>query len=547
MKRKPPTRVPMFDHEAERIVLSECIVRPVEVLPTVDLEADDFERGEHRAVWAALQRLRERQQPIDLVMVSRELQLAGKLHTPTMAEIGAAPAARGEHLRAHVATVRTKTRLRRQQLRAEELSRASGEGVVLDEPADSDPSPFDDAWGPVGLDVLERTPLARRWLLRRPNADGTAGAGLLPLGKCGLFVADGGVGKSTAMIALAVSVIVGRQWFGHFHVGTEAVGRRVLLALGEEDQDDRDRRIYDTCCSLRLNDIERALVAKNLVAMPLAGKPVALVAPGPDRRVRETAALEGLRRRLRDDAGDGWALVVLDPLARFAEGEVEVSNAEATRFVQAVETLTEVPGRPTVLLAHHASADGVKAGNPSSRGVTALRNGFRWEAVLRVDDEGDVMFRQAKSNYSAPMPVDVRLVRGEGGVLRAATPSLLQEREGAALNRKTEALERDVARLLGAIGAHGGSVPTKSLAIQWAGMGSGPGRLAFDESVTKGHLVNSGSSKHPMWTLKGGVEKLPIPHSPGVREETGHPAHGLADSVREESARVRESATLGAA
>jgi hypothetical protein len=474
-----------------------------------------------------------------------------------MAEIGTAPAARGEHLRAHVAAIRTKTKLRAQQLRAEALSRASGEGVVLDELGDADACPFDSEWSPLGLDVLERTPPLRRWLLRRPAEDGGPGEGMLPLGKCGLLVADGGVGKSAAIIALGVSIVVGRPWFGHFPIGTEAVGRRVLLALGEEDREDRDRRVYDTCCALRLNDIERALVARQLVVLPLAGKPVALVAPGHDRRVGETPALERLRRKLRDDAGEGWALVVLDPLARFAEGEVESSNAEATRFVQAVETLTEVPGRPTVLLAHHASADGVKMGDPSSRGVTGIRNGFRWEAVLRVDD-GDVLFRQKKSNYSAPMLADVRLVRGAGGVLRVASADLMKERAAAAEERSTErnnaALDDGVRRIMAALDAKGGVALAVDQLVTWAGMGKTPGRLAVAEALTRGVLVKEGSSRAAKFTRGVCVTS---PHTPlgaeastpsGFGPSSVDPMDASEESRRREASRgVHPSEALGAA
>ncbi|HEY4117930.1 MAG TPA: hypothetical protein VGM56_08745, partial [Byssovorax sp.] len=123
----------------------------------------------------------------------------------------------------------------------------------------------------------------------------------------------------------------------------------------------------------------------------------------------------------------GWALLVLDPFARWAGDDAEKDNAIATRTVQASESLIRAPGMPTVLVAHHVSQDGARTGAVTARGVTGIRNGYRWEAAL-TPDGSDVLFRQSKSNYSRPMLDPLRCVRGEGGVLRVATPAEEAER-----------------------------------------------------------------------------------------------------------------------
>jgi hypothetical protein len=254
------------------------------------------------------------------------------------------------------------------------------------------------------------------------------GDGLLPLGKVGLLVADTGAGKTTALIQLAVSIITGRKWLGHFEIGHEARRGRVLLALAEDDIEEPRRKLF--AIGRDLTPEERDRVLDRLVVLPLAGKPVELLTYGPNgRSLVDSPALASLRAKLRDDAGpDGWSLVVLDPLARWASEEAEKDNAVATRNVQAAETLLDVPGNPTVLLPHHASLDGVQTGNIRSRGVGGFRAGARWESYLR-EEGADVFFRQKKSNVSRPMPDEIRCVRGPHGLLRVASAAEEEERQ----------------------------------------------------------------------------------------------------------------------
>ena len=302
------------------------------------------------------------------------------------------------------------------------------------------------AWGPLDPRYLMTAPPARRWLLRHPTRDGhpcapCAGDGLLPLGKAGLIVADGGVGKTMSLVALAVAIVAGRRWLGHFEVDHEARRGRVLLALAEEDAEELHRRLYDAAEAYELDAAERARVAAQVVVLPLAGRPVSLVQVGDDRRtMRGSPELAALLELLQRDAGPhGWSLVGLDPFSRWGAEESETDNAIATRTMTAAESLLEVPGRPTVLLAHHASQQGIMTGNVTARGVTGIRNAARWEGVFWAEG-GSVWFRQKKSNYSRPMLEEeaLRLVRGPGGLLRvpteaeaAAYQAAAEERQGA--------------------------------------------------------------------------------------------------------------------
>lgn len=285
----------------------------------------------------------------------------------------------------------------------------------------SEPSTIQRAWGPLPLAYVTEPAPARRWLLRHPTKDGKecapgAGDGMLPLGKAGLLSADGGVGKTHAAVQLAMSIVTARDWLGYFAIGHEARVGRVLLLLAEEDAEEIHRRMFNVAESMRLTRADRETVADRVVVLGLAGSPVGLLHFDRDGRGTPTRELEQLRELVA--TGGPWSLICFDPLARWAGPAVETDNAAATAFVQAAESFCAAPGGPTVLVTHHSSQASVRAGTPDSRGVTGLRNGFRWEATLKETEAGGVAFRQSKSNYSHKWRgEDLALVRGPGGEL----------------------------------------------------------------------------------------------------------------------------------
>ena len=197
----------------------------------------------------------------------------------------------------------------------------------------------------------------------------------------------------------------------------------MLLALGEEDADEVQRRLYEIRRGLELSAEELAEVRRHLLVLPLAGTDVQLVATK-DRngRPEETRFYRELRQRLGDAAVD-WRLLVLDPLSRWAGPETETDNFAATRFVSAIEALTKVRGNPTVLLSHHTTKAARTGNSPSdataARGASALTDGVRWVANL-VAQDGGLCLSLVKTNYTAPAE-PCPLKREEGGVLRVLT------------------------------------------------------------------------------------------------------------------------------
>jgi regulatory protein RepA len=311
-------------------------------------------------------------------------------------------------------------------------------------PSNRPSDPFEGRWktlGQWGHDWLSVAPQRRRWLLERPNKETNGRAnpdGVLPLGKVGMMVAAGGAGKTMALVQLALCIATGRDWLDYF--GTPNPGH-VLLALGEEDEEEIRRRMFNAACAMRLTDEQKRLAAERIVALPLAGTPVALT-ESDGRNTTASSTLYALQKRL-NDADHEWRLIVMDPLSRFAGCDTEKDNAAATRFVEAAESLTKSKGGPTVMLAHHTnklsrSAES-ESNAASARGASGLIDGVRW--VANLDPDGDSLAKLAvtKSNYALRGPA-ITLVRDtdNGGALRAERSEERSKRESETAKRPAE-------------------------------------------------------------------------------------------------------------
>mgnify|MGYP003375272060 CR=1 FL=1 len=300
-------------------------------------------------------------------------------------------------------------------------------------------------WGDAGSgDWLTTRPPPASYLLTRPDDKGNE-RGAVPLGRVGMLAAAGGVGKSWVLCQLALSVATGTMWLSTFKVPKPG---RVLLALAEEEAEEMQRRLYYGARALGLSSTQQAEARSRIVALPLAGKGVALTYSADELRAMpeqqrprpgellETPFAEELRTRLK--AADDWRLIVLDPMSRFAGPDVEVDNAQATRFVQTLEKLTHVPGPPTVIVAHHTTKGSrayatAGASSVDARGASALSDGVRWQGGLApcADVPDYVWFEVTKGNYTKQQAA-LLLKRGEHGELRTPTPSEYRDEYQAA-------------------------------------------------------------------------------------------------------------------
>lgn len=313
--------------------------------------------------------------------------------------------------------------------------------------------------------------------------------GFMPQGEACTLSSAGGVGKTYAVVQLALSVATGKPWLGHFPV-EETQARRVLLLLGEEDADEIHRRIHYAGKSMGLTSAELRTAQERIKALPLMGKVRPLLRLDTGGRVEPTEHLKALRELLKRP-GDPWGLVVLDPQARFAGVEVESNNAVATVFVQSCEMLTTAPGKPTVLVLAHSSKHARRQGDADSRGVTGLTDGFRWHATLSRDKGGAaVELKVEKNNYGRPSE-PVRLRQRDGGPLftetaaeRAAADATKAEEQKDAAAQKMDELVR---RAVEVVKKTGKCSSRESIAKQMGGRLT-DARAAVDMAVDRGFL-----------------------------------------------------------
>lgn len=310
-------------------------------------------------------------------------------------------------------------------------------------------SALESKWIDLGnaLEFVTEQPPPQTWLLKQWH--GQQDHGVFPRGKTGLFTATGGVGKTYALIQLAIAVASGGFWLDFRAVQAG----HVLVALGEEDAEEAWRRIWRALNAAEMDIGQRKNIASHLHLLPLHGVPIALTcSPSPGVIATSDFATE-LRRKL-DGFGVDWSLLILDPLSRWAGGGIESNNEAATRFVQVVETLTTVRGNPSVLLAHHSSQTSTRAGESDARGVTGIRDGFRWQASMDaiVSPDGTidgVHLKNPKSNYSMrfqPLLLARNTEPGIEGTLRIANDFEAETLRAALPKDRQSADERAKAR-----------------------------------------------------------------------------------------------------
>jgi hypothetical protein len=270
-----------------------------------------------------------------------------------------------------------------------------------------------------------------RVLLTVQGDDGREVA-FMPAGKVAMIAAPGGTGKSQALVQLAVALASGTRWLETYRPPQAGA---VLLALGEEDGEEMHRRIRKAVRAMGWPETADG-VARNLHALSLCGKHASFI----DEAGEETDFYKDFHAGLKA-WGVEWSLIILDPASRFLGPDAEKDNAQATRFIECLERLTELPGRPTVLFAHHTNKEGL-AGNTdqgAARGSSGLTDGARWQANLdRCHEEPTKADREAKRKGKLiPDEVILRMVKANHCGI--AAPRHLKKRDGGFLSPLNEA------------------------------------------------------------------------------------------------------------
>lgn len=246
--------------------------------------------------------------------------------------------------------------------------------------------------------------------------------GLLP-GMLGTLVAHGGIGKTTLLLQLAISLAAGANLMDGI-MALPATPARVVFVAAEESRELLHVRLHGLA-RRQLAGVEAERLHANLTLLPGLGH---------DCRLLE----QGVATPFIDElvcACQGARLVILDPLSRLHDGD-ENSASAMTRVAQTLERLARDSGA-AVLVAHHmnksANTWGATDTAGASRGSSALTDAARLQMNLGLRSKDDaallggrdkahhyVRFDITKANYLPPTP-GIWLRRQEGGALVAET------------------------------------------------------------------------------------------------------------------------------
>ena len=277
---------------------------------------------------------------------------------------------------------------------------------------------------------LTTNPPRRRWLIKD----------LLVLGKAAAVIAPGGSSKSQWLLQLAVGVASGVPVADQWEIGERG---SALVFFAEDDNDEIHRRIKRITDHLKLEGHGAALqgIEDRLRIFSTIGVDTLLTRRESSGEVTRTGITERILK-MAEQLTD-LRLIVFDPASRFRGGE-ENSNEDATRFVEALETLAKQTGA-TVMIAHHTNKTSYipdyEPGQGASRGASALTDGLRWQMNLgRLSAEQlksigvpkehggrYVAATVTKTNYSS-IPAPVLLERLDDGYLSAVSPTQAQQR-----------------------------------------------------------------------------------------------------------------------
>ena len=223
---------------------------------------------------------------------------------------------------------------------------------------------------------------------------------IIPARKVTLLMGDGGTGKSTLALQLAVAVASGRPWLGQ--VISEG---SVLYLSAEDDREELHRRLVQICLANEV--VLEGLQNLRLVDLSEAD-PVMASAKGTD--LESTPLFLKLEATIFDLCPK---LLIIDSLADFFGGD-EIKRRHAVAFIGMFRRLCSA-NNLTVLILGHPSVSGISSGSGTS-GSSAWNNSVR--SRLSLDREkpchtnsgefGIRVLRNKKANYG-PTGTEIRM------------------------------------------------------------------------------------------------------------------------------------------
>lgn len=230
---------------------------------------------------------------------------------------------------------------------------------------------------------------------------------LIPAGTVSLLGGDGGTGKSTIALMLAVATVTGRPWLGR-----ETARGGALYLSAEDPLDELHRRLT---AITKAEDVDLADLDR-LTLLPLADRDALLAVPDPKTGVlHPTGLLDVLEQRLAEERP---GILILDSLADLHSAN-ENDRGTARQLVGLLRGLA-IRFETTVLVLAHPSLTGLSSGSGLS-GSTAWSNSVRSRLFLE---------RIVENGYE-PDPDRRRLVVKKNNYARTGTEIAVRWQSGA--------------------------------------------------------------------------------------------------------------------
>jgi hypothetical protein len=208
--------------------------------------------------------------------------------------------------------------------------------------------------------------------------------GFIPQGKVGTVVSPGGVGKTTLMLDLSVSIAIGEPWLGH-HVNTvgdaptRSEAAQVLFLSLDDSQEDLDAALLDIADHRLPGAYSISGEGADLVAASdlLDEWGANIEARGRLERNLRVVSLQGLvdGPLVNPETGEPTVFahqlqhyvsllprckfVVLDTLRQFSRADSSDEKVMGG-LLRAAGMLTHCPSNPSVIVAHHTTKQGAR-------------------------------------------------------------------------------------------------------------------------------------------------------------------------------------------
>ncbi|NBA93448.1 AAA family ATPase [Pseudomonas sp. R5(2019)] len=207
-------------------------------------------------------------------------------------------------------------------------------------------------------------------LLSMPEEHEFIVEGVLPVCN-GVMVAPGGVGKTTLTIYEAICLALGRDVYKRKVLRPGAT----LFVTGEDERKDYEYRLYWLMKAMNLTPTQRKIVTASIFFEDVSDRIVRLAELDASGNIVMTSHVDELCRLY---AGEGLAMVNIDPLVYFSPGERLVNDAEAA-MCQVAKRLSRELGAHVRLIHHTGKIVAREAitDQYAGRGGSSLADGSR--------------------------------------------------------------------------------------------------------------------------------------------------------------------------